>query len=99
MGASNWKIQKIFLIQAAFLIGRGILIGNIIGLSICYLQSTYGIIPLDPEVYYLTQVPIELNWMHWLLLNVGTLVVCLISLIAPSRVIMRISPVKAIKFN
>ncbi len=99
MGATNWKIQKIFLIQAGFLIGRGMLVGNAIGLSICYLQSTYGIVPLDPEVYYLTQVPIEINWMHWLLLNIGTLVVCLVALIAPSRVIMRITPVKAIKFN
>lgn len=99
MGATNWKIQKIFLIQSGFLIGRGMLIGNVIGLGICYLQSTYGIIPLNPEVYYLTQVPIELNWMHWLLLNVGTLLVCLSALIIPSRVILRISPVKAIKFN
>lgn len=99
MGANNWKIQKIFLIQAGFLIGRGMLIGNAIGLGICFLQQFFGVIPLDPEVYYLSQVPIELNWIHWLLLNLGTLIVCLIALIIPSRVIMRISPVKAIKFN
>lgn len=99
IGASNWKIQKIFLIQAAFLIGRGMLIGNIVGLGICFAQKWYGIIPLDPKVYYLNQVPIELNWWHWLFLNVGTLLVCLLALMIPSRVISRISPVKAIKFN
>lgn len=99
IGATNWKIQKIFLIQAGFLIGRGILIGNVIGLGICFLQKWYGIIPLDPKVYYLNQVPIELNVWHWLFLNIGTLVVCLLALLIPSRVISRISPVKAIKFN
>lgn len=99
MGATNGKIQKIFLIQAGFLIGRGMLIGNIIGLGICFLQQQYGIIPLDPDVYYLTQVPIELNWLHWLILNVGTLVVCIIALIIPSMVITRISPVRAIRMN
>jgi lipoprotein-releasing system permease protein len=99
MGATNWKIRKIFLIQAGFLIGRGMLIGNVIGLGICFAQSQFGIIPLNPEVYYLSQVPIELNVWHWLILNVATLFVCLISLILPSIVITRINPVKAIKFD
>ena len=99
IGASNWKIQKIFLIQAAFLIGRGMLIGNIIGLAICFAQQWFGIIPLDPKVYYLNQVPIELNVWHWLFLNLGTLLVCVLALFIPSQVISRISPVKAIKFN
>ncbi|MCR9171757.1 MAG: FtsX-like permease family protein [bacterium] len=99
IGATNWKIQKIFLIQASFLIGRGMLIGNVIGLGICFAQKWYGIIPLDPKVYYLNQVPIELNFWHWLFLNIGTLLVCVIALTIPSRVISRISPVKAIKFN
>ncbi len=99
IGATNWKIQKIFLIQASFLIGRGMIIGNVIGLGICYAQKWYGIIPLDPKVYYLNQVPIELNFWHWLFLNIGTLLVCVLALMIPSRVISRISPVKAIKFN
>ena len=99
MGATNWKIRKIFLIQAGFLIGRGMLIGNVVGLGICFAQSQFGIIPLNPEVYYLSQVPIELNVWHWLILNIATLFVCLISLILPSIVITRINPVKAIKFD
>jgi len=99
MGATNWKIRKIFLIQAGFLIGRGMIIGNLIGVGICFAQSQWGILPLNPEVYYLNQVPIELNFWHWLILNGATLLVCVVSLIIPSIVITRISPVKAIKFN
>lgn len=99
MGATNWSIRKIFLIQATFLIGKGILWGNIIGLGICFIQSQFGIFTLNPEVYYLSKVPIELNFSHWLLLNLGTLSICVLSLIVPSIVITRIDPVKAIKFN
>ena len=99
MGATNWSIRKIFLIQAGFLIGRGMLWGNIIGLAICFIQKYTGFISLNPEVYYLTQVPIELNWWQWLLLNIATLVICILALIIPSVVITRIDPVKAIKFN
>ena len=99
MGATNWSIRKIFLIQAAFLISRGMFWGNLIGLAICYAQSYFGIFKLNAEVYYLSEVPIELTFMHWLLLNIGTLVICLLALILPSIVITRINPVKAIKFD
>lgn len=99
MGATNWSIRKIFLIQAGFLISRGMLWGNIIGLGICFLQKYTGILTLNPEVYYLSQVPIELNFFHWVILNFATLGICLASLIIPSIVITRIKPVKSIKFN
>ena len=99
MGANNWSIRKIFLYQASFLIGRGMLWGNIIGVTLCLIQKYTGIISLNPEVYYLTQVPIELNFWHWLILNIATLVVCLTALIVPSVVITKINPVKAIKFD
>jgi lipoprotein-releasing system permease protein len=99
MGASNWSIRKIFLIQAAFLIIRGMFYGNLIGLSLCALQYFFGIITLNPEVYYLSQVPVELTFFSWALLNIGTLIVCMSALIIPSVVITRINPVKAIRFN
>ncbi len=99
MGANNWSIRKIFLYQGAFLIGKGMIWGNVIGLSFCFLQSQFGILSLNPEVYYLTKVPIELNFWHWLFLNIGTLVTCIVALIIPSYVITRVNPVKAIKFN
>ena len=99
MGATNWSIRKIFLIQATFLISRGMLWGNIIGVGLCLLQKYFGVFKLNPEVYYLSQVPIELTFSHWLILNLGTLLVCVLALIIPSIVITRIDPVKAIKLD
>lgn len=99
MGATNWSIRKIFLYQAGFLIARGLIWGNVIGLGICFAQEYFGFLTLNPEVYYLSEVPIELRFWHWAALNIGTLVVCLSALIIPSVVITRIHPVKSIKFN
>ncbi len=99
MGASNWSIRKIFLIQAAFLIMKGMFYGNLIGLSLCFLQHFFGLISLNPEVYYLSKVPVELSFISWSILNIVTLIVCLSALIIPSVVITRISPTKAIRFN
>jgi lipoprotein-releasing system permease protein len=99
IGASNWTIRKVFLIQAGFLIVRGMFWGNLIGVGFCLLQKYTGIVSLNPEVYYLSQVPIELNIWHLLFLNIGTLLVCVVALIIPSYVITRINPVKAIRFD
>ena len=99
MGATNWSIRKIFIFQASQLILKGMLFGNLIGLTLCYLQSTFGIFKLDPAVYYLSQVPIELTFTHWLLLNVLSFVVCASALLIPSVIISRISPIKSIKFD
>lgn len=99
IGATNWNIRKIFLYQAGFLILRGMFWGNLIGIGFCLLQSQFGIIKLNPEVYYLNAVPVELNLFAILMLNAATLVVCILALIVPSYVITRISPVKAIRFN
>lgn len=99
MGATDWSIRKIFLYQGAFLIGKGMIWGNIIGVGFCFIQQQFGILSLNPAVYYLTKVPIELNFWHWLFLNVGTLVICVFALIIPSYAITRVNPVKAIKFN
>lgn len=99
IGATNWTIRKVFLYQSVFIILKGMLIGNIIGIGLCFLQQQYTLIPLNPEVYYLNAVPVELNFWHITLLNIGTLILCTLMLILPSYVITRISPVKAIRFN
>ena len=99
MGATDWSIRKIFLFQSGRLILRGMVLGNVVGLSLCGLQEYFGIIRLNPEVYYLDSVPIELNLAVWISLNAVTFVVCLAALIIPSIVITRIRPSKAIKFN
>ncbi len=99
MGANNWMIRKVFLIQAGFLILRGMIFGNVIGLALCGIQYFFGVFTLNPEVYYLSEVPVELNLLSWITLNVATLVICLSALIIPSIVITRIRPIKAIRFN
>ncbi len=99
LGAKNWSIRKIFLYQAAFLIGKGLLFGNLIGLFLFWLQTTFKIIPLDPAIYYIDKVPMELPLISWLTINLITFFVCIVSLIIPSYVVTSISPKKAIRFN
>jgi lipoprotein-releasing system permease protein len=99
LGAKNASIRKIFLYTAANLIGKGLFWGNVIAIVLCLIQQQFGIITLPQESYYVSTVPINLNIFHILLLNAGTLFVCMIILIIPSYVISKISPVKAIRFS
>lgn len=99
MGMSNWSVRKTFLHTAAYLIGRGLLIGNLVGIGLCLIQMHYGVVKLDPVNYYVSEVPVLLKWEHIVGLNVGTLLICLIVLILPSYLVTRISPVKAIRFD
>jgi lipoprotein-releasing system permease protein len=99
LGYNNWRIRKIFLYQSGFLILRGLVWGNIIGIGICMIQLQFGLVPLDEATYYIDKVPINLKIMHLVLLNAGTLVLTLAMMIIPSYIITKISPAKAIKFN
>jgi lipoprotein-releasing system permease protein len=99
IGTRNWSIRKIFLYQSSFLITKGLLWGNVIGIAICFLQAKFQIIKLDPESYYLDAVPINLNLWHILAINSGTLAVIIIMLIVPSYIISKLSPEKTIRFN
>ena len=99
MGATNWSVRKIFLYHSAFLIGKGMLWGNVIGLSLCAIQYFTGVIPLDPQAYYVATVPICFNWLYILLLNVGTLIASLLMMIGPSYLITKISPAKIIRYE
>lgn len=99
MGARDWSIRKMFLYQAAHLIGRGLLYGNSVAFVLCFIQMKFAVLKLDPLVYYLDKVPVEMNPMSWFLVNLVTFVVCMISLIVPSYVVTKISPTKAIRFN
>lgn len=99
MGTKNWSIRKIFLYQSAFLISKGLLWGNIIGIAICFLQVKFQIFKLDPNSYYLDAVPINLKVWHILALNSGTLAITVVMLIVPSYIISRLSPEKTIRFN
>jgi lipoprotein-releasing system permease protein len=99
LGANNWSIRKIFLYNAAYLIGRGLLWGNGIGLTLLLLQKHFGIIKLNPESYYVNEAPVDINLFYLLLLNIGTVVVCLVVLLIPSYIITKITPSKSIRFE
>jgi lipoprotein-releasing system permease protein len=99
LGSPNVSIRKIFLYQSGFLILKGLFWGNVIGIGICLVQKYFGIIELDQSSYYLTTVPINLNTLHILALNLGTAAIILVMLIIPSMLISRISPASAIRFE
>ena len=99
VGATNWSVRKIFLYHSFFLIGKGMLWGNVIGLSLCAIQYFTGVVPLDPEAYYVATVPITFNWLYIILLNVGTLAASLLMMIGPSYLITKIDPAKIIRYE
>ena len=99
MGARDFSIRKVFLYLSAFLIGQGMLWGNIIALAFCLIQDRFEILKLDPSTYYLSAVPIDLNPLYIILLNIGTLIVSLLMMIGPSYLVARITPAKSIRFE
>lgn len=99
LGSNNRMIKRIFLNHAAYILFLGLLFGNVLGLSLIYLQDHFKIITLSQETYYLPFVPVSLHWSHLLAVNIGTISICLLSLLLPVRLINKIDPVKAIKFN
>ncbi len=99
LGSSNWSVRKVFLYNASYLIGLGLLWGNLIGLGLLFAQKYFKLFPLNPDTYYVSEAPVYLHWDYILILNVGTFVACLLMLLIPSVIISRISPVKAIRFE
>ena len=99
LGNQNWSIRRIFLYNAAYLIGRGLFWGNLIGLGLLLVQKYFGVIQLNPETYYVNEAPVHISVTTWLFINIGTLVLCLLMLLIPSYIVSKISPVKAIKFD
>lgn len=99
LGSSNWSIRKVFLYNASYLIGLGLLWGNLIGLSLLYAQKYFKLFPLNPDTYYVTEAPVYISLDYILLLNIGTFIACLLMLLIPSVIISKISPVKAIRFD
>lgn len=100
LGTQNWTIRKVFLINAAYLIGLGLFWGNLIGLCFLFLQQQFEFLKFpNPEEYYVTVIPIHLSLFNIILLNAGVMLLCLLMLLVPSYAISKISPVKAIKFE
>jgi lipoprotein-releasing system permease protein len=99
LGAEDITIRRMFLYQAAYLIGKGLFWGNLIGIGVALLQLKTGMITLDPTSYYIKTVPVNLELSHILLLNAGTMTAIIVMLLVPSQLISRISPVKAIRYD
>jgi len=99
MGARNRVIRNIFLYQAGWLISKGLLWGNAIGIGFALLQQKTGLISLDPSSYYLKSVPVNLDPVHIVILNAGTMAAIILMLLIPSQLIARITPVKAIRYD
>lgn len=99
LGENNVSIRKIFLYISFFLIGKGMLWGNMVGIAICLIQSHFRIIKLDPSIYYLDAVPIDLSIVSLILLNIGTLCASMLMMLGPSYLITKIDPAKSIRFE
>lgn len=99
LGADNLTIRKTFLWFSVFLIGKGMLWGNLIGLAFYFVQRYWGIFKLDPETYYMATVPVSFNLWLFLLLNAGTLLASVFMLLAPSYIITRIHPANSIRYE
>lgn len=99
LGAKESSIRSIFQYQVILITGLGLLLGNVFGLGLCYLQYRYGFITLNTETYYVNKVLIEFNPTHIIGVNLGTIFTCWLVLYLPARVIGRLSPIKSIKFQ
>lgn len=99
LGQNNTSIRKIFLYISFFLIGKGMLWGNAIGLILCFIQYQFGLIKLDPTIYYMDTVPISLSLSSFILLNIGALAAAMAMMLGPSYVITKIAPARSIRFE
>lgn len=99
MGARNTNIRKVFLYVSSFLILRGMLWGNVIACAILFIQKQFGVIKLDPDTYYVSEMPVDINILYFLLINIGTLLVSVFMMVGPSYLIAKISPAKSIRYE
>lgn len=99
LGAGNATVRHTFMWFSAFIIGRGLLWGNLVGLGFVALQYVTGLVKLDPATYYVSTVPVEVNLLYVVLLNIGTLIISLFVLIAPSYLISHIHPAKTMSYE
>lgn len=99
LGSPNTQIRSIFMRVGFFIITRGLVIGNVLGILLCWLQFQFKLIPLDPVNYFMNTVPITFDWPSILLVNVATIVINWIVLSIPTILITRIQPIKALTFK
>ena len=99
LGARNISIRKTFLYVSSFLILKGMFWGNVIAIAILVIQKNFGLIKLDPETYYVSEMPVDINILYILLINTGTLILSIVAMIGPSYLIAKIYPAKSLRFE
>jgi lipoprotein-releasing system permease protein len=99
LGSTDWSVRKVFLYNAGYIICVGLFFGNLLGVGLLLIQKYGKVITLDPSTYYVTEAPVYVDLGFIVLLNVGTLLLCLLMLLIPSYMVTKISPVKAIRFE
>ncbi|MBP9070359.1 MAG: ABC transporter permease [Bacteroidia bacterium] len=99
LGMSNVNVRRIFFYISLKLLSRGLLWGNIVGIGMCLIQYYFGLVKLDSSTYYVDKVAIDLNWMSYLMVNLGTTGVCLAMLLLPTLILTKITPIKTLRFD
>ncbi len=99
LGARNTTVRRTFLWLAAMILGRGLLVGNVLGIGLMLVQHYTGLVRLDPETYYVATVPVEFNIPLLIAINVATLLLCVLMLVAPSFLVSHIRPAKAMRYE
>ncbi len=99
LGSNDWSIRKMFLYNATYLILVGLFWGNLIGIGLLFIQNKYGVVGLNPQTYYVSTAPVYIDFGYILLLNLGTMLLCLLMLLIPSYIVSKISPTKSIRFQ
>jgi lipoprotein-releasing system permease protein len=99
LGTPNFSIQTIFLYQGSIITLFGIVLGNIFGLTVCFLQQRYGFITLPEDAYFISKAVVRLEWWHFVLVNGGTFLICFLILMIPTIIVRRMQPARAIQFR
>ena len=98
-GTTDSQIRKIFILITEKLLLKGLVTGNVISIAIILIQKYFHILPLNPEAYYLSYVPVEISWPIILIINIVTIIISAVTLIIPSHIIASITPAKSIRFD
>jgi lipoprotein-releasing system permease protein len=99
MGISDGDVMRIFVHNAGWIIGKGVVLGNLVGISLAFVQWKWQLVSLDPVNYYVDTVPIQIDFWNLLALDGGTLLVCVLAMLIPALYVLKISPIRAIRFN